>query len=167
MRVFVLASLLLGSTASAAAPSHAFGVTVEAGAPELVAVRLVVRPRTWLRIGAGPVTDLFSAGVSGGVTIVPLKSLVSPSLTVDGGYLFDGDTHGIPQKFGVPIGDGHAAYGFADGHAGLEIGANRRACFFIHAGVSYIDLTARADGFSAAHVRAWSPSGKLGFSAFF
>ena len=106
--------------ADSAAPAHPLGVTVEAGAPELVAVRLTVRPRAWLRLGAGPVTDLFSAGVSGGVTIVPLSSLVSPSVTVDGDYLFDGDTHGIPQKLGVPIGDGRAAYAFADGHVGLD-----------------------------------------------
>ena len=162
-----LASIAGGSSAHADAPPHPLGVTVEAGAPELVAVRLTVRPRSWLRLGAGPVTDLFSAGVSGGVTIVPLSSLVSPSVTVDGGYLFDGDTHGIPQKLGVPIGDGRAAYGFADGHVGLEIGANRRACFFLHAGVSYVDLTAHGEGFAAAHLRVWSPSGKLGFSAFF
>jgi prepilin-type processing-associated H-X9-DG protein len=163
----VLVAALVGSSAVAdAAPAHPLGVTLEAGAPDLVSVRLTLRPRTWLRLGFGPVSDLFSAGIGGGITIVPLKSLVAPSLTIDGGYLFDGDTRGIPQALGVPIGNGRAAYGYVDGHAGLEIGANRRVCFFVHAGVSYVDLTAHGDGFATAHLRVWGPSAKLGLTVF-
>ncbi len=168
MRVLVLASLLLTATATAhAAPTpHPLGITLEVGAPDLLGLRLTLRPRPWVRFGLGPVSDIFSAGVGGGVTFVPGRWLVAPSLTVDGGYLFDGDTRGIPQKLGLPVGDAHAAYGYLDGHAGLEIGANRRVCFFIHAGVSYVDVTAHGDGFGAAHLRLFGPSGKLGLSVF-
>ena len=155
--IFVTMLLLAAGEAQAATGAHPLGVVVEAGAPELVGVRLTVRPRRWIRLGVGPVSDLFSAGIAGGVTVVPLKSLVSPSLTVDGGYLFDGDTRGIPQKLGVPIGAGRAAYGYLDAHAGLEIGANRRVCFFVHAGVSYVDLTAHGDGFASAHLKLFGP----------
>jgi len=163
--VFVVAVALTGASRAAAAPTHPFGVTLEAGAPDLVGLRLTVRPRGWLRLNVGPVTDLFSAGVSGGVTVVPLRTLVSPSLTIDGGYLFDGDTHGIPRALGLPF-DGRASYGFVDGHLGLEVGANRRACFFLHAGVSYLDLTAHGGSFEAAHLKVWGPSAKLGLTVY-
>ena len=163
----LVAAALAAAPASAATVAHPLGVSLEAGAPDLVSVRLTLRPRRWVRLGVGPVSDLFSAGIGGGVTLVPLASLVSPSLTVDGGYLFDGDTHGVPQALGVPIGNGRAAYGYLDAHAGLEIGANRRVCFFVHAGVSYVDLTAHGDGFAAAHLKLFGPSAKLGLAAFF
>ena len=163
----LLAAALAAAPASAATVPHPLGVSLEAGAPDLVSVRLTLRPRRWVRLGVGPVSDLFSAGIGGGVTLVPLASLVSPSLTVDGGYLFEGDTRGIPQALGVPIGNGRAAYGYLDAHAGLEIGANRRVCFFVHAGVSYVDLTAHGDGFAAAHLKLFGPSAKLGLAAFF
>lgn len=172
VRILVISSLAAAFAVAVppvagAAVMHPLGVTLEVGAPDLVGVRLTLRPRPWLRLGVGPVSDLFSAGVGGGVTIVPLGSLVSPSLTVDAGYLFDGATRGIPQALGVPIGDGRAAYGYVDGHAGLEVGARRRVCFFVHAGVSYVDLTAHGDRFAAAHLRLFGPSAKLGLSAFF
>jgi hypothetical protein len=166
VRPLSIGIVLLVASAAQAAPAHPLGVTLEAGAPDLVGVRLSVRPRWWLRLGVGPVSDLFSAGVGGGLTIVPLKSLVAPSITVDGGYLFDGDTRGIPQALGIPIGNGRAAYGYVDGHAGLEIGANRRVCFFVHAGVSYVDLTAHGNGFAAAHLKLFGPSAKLGLTVF-
>ena len=134
--------------------------------PNLVGVRLTVRPRAWLRLGLGPVSDLFSAGIGAGVTLVPWKWLVAPSLTVDGGYLFDGDVRGLAHTLGVPVGSGRAAYGYVNGHAGLEIGANRRVCFFVHAGVSYVDLVAHADGFTAAHLKLFGPSAKLGLTVF-
>ncbi|MDB4970872.1 MAG: hypothetical protein JWN44_6561, partial [Myxococcales bacterium] len=95
--VFVVVGIVAESSRAAAAPLHPFGLTVEAGAPDLVGLRLTVRPRPWLRLNVGPVTDLFSAGLSAGFTLIPLRSLVSPSFTVDGGYLFDGDTRGIPR----------------------------------------------------------------------
>ncbi len=158
----VLVAALASSTASAA-PTHPFGLTLEAGAPEVVGLRLTVRPRTWLRLDVGPVSDVFSAGLGGGVTFVPLKRLVSPSLTVDGGYLFDGDTR-VLSGLGVPA--GRAAYGYVDGHAGLEIGANRRVCFFVHAGVSYVDVIAHGSSFAAAHLRLVGPSAKLGLTVF-
>lgn len=163
----VAAAVALPTPADAASVPHPLGLTLEAGAPELVSVRLTLRPCRWLRLGFGPVSDLFSAGIGGGVTLMPLASLVSPSLTIDGGYLFDGDTRGIPQALGVPIGDGRAAYGYVDGHVGLEIGAHRRVCFFVHAGVSYVDLTAHGEGFAAAHLKLFGPSAKLGLTAFF
>ena len=166
MRTLLLGSLLLLASTATAAPPHPLGVTLEAGAPDLVGVRLTVRPRPWLRLGVGPVSDLFSAGVGGGITVVPWRWLVAPSLTVDGGYLFHGDTRGIPQALGIPVGDGRAAYGYVDGHVGLEIGANRRVCFFVHAGVSYVDLTAHGDGFAAAHLKLFGPSAKLGLTVF-
>lgn len=166
MRFFPFAFVaLLASSTAAAAPPHPLGVTLELGAPDLASLRLTVRPRSWLRLNVGPVTDVFSAGIGGGVTVVPLRTLVSPSLTVDGGYLFDGDTR-VLGSVGLPVGSGRAAYGYVDGHAGLEIGANRRVCFFVHAGVSYVDLTAHSDAFSAAHVRVFGPSAKLGLTVF-
>lgn len=168
MRNVLLAIVLVAAAGSVAAarPEHPLGVTLELGAPEIVGLRLTVRPSRWIRFDVGPVSDLFSAGVGAGVTLVPLRGLVSPSLTVDGGYLFDGDPHGLLQRLGVPSTATRVAYGFVDGHAGLEIGARRRVCFFVHAGVSYVDLVASGPRFAAAHVTLVGPSAKLGLTVF-
>jgi prepilin-type processing-associated H-X9-DG protein len=168
---FVTLVLVLALGHAQAAPrQHRLGVTLEVGAPDLVGLRLTVRPLSWLRLNLGPSTDLFGAGVAGGITAIPLRGLVSPSLTVDGGYFFAADARGIPQAFGIPLDPGRVGYGYVDGHVGLEIGAHRRVCFFLHAGVSYVDLTVHprpgGAGFSSAHMTLWGPSAKLGLTVF-
>ena len=161
---------LLAAPAAAAPARHRLGVTLEVGAPDVVGLRLTARPLAWLRINVGPSTDLFGAGVAGGITAIPFRGLVSPSLTVDGGYFFDADARGVPQAFGLALDPGRVGYGYVDGHLGLEIGANRRVCFFVHAGVSYVDLRVQPQGggapFSSAHLTLVGPSAKLGLTVF-
>lgn len=161
---------LVPAVAAAKAPPHALGVTLDVGAPDVVGLRLTARPLPWLRFAVGPSTDLFGAGVGGGLTAVPFGGLVSPSLTLEGGYFFAADARGIPQAFGLGIDPGKVGYGYADAHVGLEIGARRRVCFFVHAGVSYVDMTVTPSGgaapFAAAHLTLFGPSAKLGLTVF-
>jgi hypothetical protein len=159
-------------SASAAAPrKHYVGLLVDIGVPDLVGLSIMVRPLHWLHLTATGTTDLFSGGIGGGVTVVPLDKIVSPSLTVDGGHVFAAATHGIPRSIGIPLDGDRIGYDYFDAQAGIEIGANKRAFFFLHAGVSYMDIayTPPKDsnmGFKDASLRIWGPSAKLGVGVY-
>jgi hypothetical protein len=161
-------SLALSSSAAkpASAPSW-LGIQIDLGAPDLLGLALVGRPMWWMRLQLGGSTDLFSGGINGGVTVVPLKSIVSPSLTVEGGHVFSAETHGIPRSIGIPVDGYKVGYDYFDAHLGMEVGAQKRVCFFIHAGISYLDIAIAQDKgtnmqFSNAALKVWGPSAKLG-----
>jgi hypothetical protein len=159
-------------SASASPPrKHYVALQVDLGVPDLVGLSVVVRPLYWLHLQATGNTDLFSGGIGGGVTLVPLNRVVSPSVTIDGGHVFAAATHGIPRSIGIPLDGDRIGYDYFDAHAGLEIGANKRAYFFLHAGVSYMDIsyTPPKDanmGFKEASLKIWGPSAKLGVGVY-
>lgn len=158
---------LSSSAAKPASQPSWFGLQVDLGAPDLIGLSLVGRATYWLRLQVGGSTDLFSGGINGGATLVPLRSIVSPSLTVEGGHVFAAETHGIPRSLGIPVDGYKVGYDYFDAHLGMEVGAQKRVCFFIHAGVSYMDIAIAQDKgtnmqFSNAALKVWGPSAKLG-----
>jgi hypothetical protein len=161
------------SGTSASAGHHYVGLTLDVGLPDILGLAIAARPAGWLRLFAGGSTDLFSGGIGGGATLIPLRTMASPSLTVEGGHVFAAATHGIPQKIGIPVDGQRIGYDYFDAHAGLEVGAQKRVSFFLHAGISYIDMSVRPEGanaasagFKDASLRIWGPSAKLGLSVF-
>jgi hypothetical protein len=146
---------------------HYVGLMLDVGVPDLVGLAVTARPISQLRLHVGGTTDLFSGGIQGGATYVPLKSVASPSLTVEGGYVFKSTTHGIPESLGIPIEGNSIGYSHFTAHAGLEVGAQKRVSFFLHAGVSYLDISVTPEpgsnmGFKNASLKVWTPSAKLG-----
>ncbi len=160
-----------------------FGVLLDAGVPDGAGVSLVLRPWRFLRLHAGVTTNLFSAGVRGGVSLVPFHFWVTPTLTLEGGYIPAGDANGLAriatgdETFNTPALD-KVSYGFANAQLGLEVGPPRRFTFYLRAGLSYLDgnLGGLAGALSSAdptveskdlHLRLTMPSAKLGFIVYF
>ncbi|MBK8481198.1 MAG: autotransporter outer membrane beta-barrel domain-containing protein [Proteobacteria bacterium] len=157
------------------------GALVDVGVPDLVGVSLVLRPWSWLRLHGGGTTNLFSFGLRGGATWVPFHAWISPSLTVEGGYVFEGDANTLTERFGVtsPMLK-RVGYGYGNAHAGLELGSPDSFVFFVHAGFSALHTTLHeADAvlreelnqpsLSFADPKVWAlvPSAKLGLLAYF
>lgn len=157
---------LSSTTAAQPSKNHWIGLSMDLGAPDLIGLGLVGKPLWWLRLALGGSTDLFSGGINGGITAIPLRTIVAPSLTVEGGHVFAADTHGIPRAVGVPY-DGKVGYDYFDAHIGMEVGAQKRVSFFLHAGVSYLDVSVTPEkgqnmSFNSAGLKVWGPSAKLG-----
>jgi hypothetical protein len=157
---------------------------LDAGLPDGANASLVVRPCSWARAHAGGGYNLISAGVRGGLTLVPFGSGLSA--TVEAGRYFEGDANGLAQRFAGSSFQSalleRVGYDYANAHLGLDFGS-RSFTFYIHAGMSYVRAkvhnldsavgsTATSDGANGSTeitvpqdptVRAWFPSAKLGF----
>lgn len=160
-------TLMLNASALQQSKPSWFGLGLDLGAPDLVGLSLTARPMWWMRLQATGTTDLFSGGIGGGLTVLPLKTIVTPSLTAEGGHVFNAETHGIPRSIGIPLDGYKIGYDYFDALLGMEVGAQNRVCFFIHAGVSYLDISVTQDKgtnmqFSNAALKVWGPSAKLG-----
>lgn len=178
-----LPALVVAAMAAASSPARAtppigvlgkpsyVGITTDIGMPDILSLAVTVRPLWWLRLSGGGNTTLWSGGLGGGVTFVPLKRLLSPSLTLDAGHVFATDVGGIPKTFGIGVTAQRVGFDYASAHAGLEIGAQRKYTISIRAGASFLNLDSDPDGtmpssFSHANLRVWTFSGKVAFTVF-
>jgi hypothetical protein len=149
------------------------GFMLDAGVPDGTTASLVYRPWYWLRLHLGAGYNLVSPGVRGGLSIVPLRTWLSPSASVEGGHYFQGDAN---RAVGWLVGDPgldnallkSLGYSYVNVHGGLELGG-RRCAFYVHAGWSWIDLslkprpTAGMTFSEPPRSRAAGLSGRLGF----
>ena len=107
------------------------GAMLDAGVPDGLGASAVYRPLYWLRLHLGVSTTTFSSGVRGGVTLVPLNFWISPSLTLEGGFLSEGDANGLVRTFsGNPQFSStlleKVSYAYGNAHLGVELGPPRR-----------------------------------------
>lgn len=157
------------------------GLMLDVGVPSGAGLSVVYRPWKMLRFNAGAITNTGTVGIAGGATFVPFYFPISPSLTLEGGYMFKSSLTWL-ERYGVEsdFTQTQVKYGFANAHAGIELGSARRFLFYIHGGLSYLKAT--MSNFQGAldaatdqsisvpkpvHVRATFPSAKLGFVVFF
>ena len=127
---------------ASAVAEPSFGVTADVGVPDGANAALVYRPIRALRVHAGVGHNYVSRGVRGGITLVPLASVVTPTLSVDYGRYFTGDANPLARMI---TGDDtfqssaleEVGYDYANAHVGLEVGRTR-ATFYVHAGASRI-----------------------------
>src|SRR5688572_24112483 len=95
-RGFVLVLALAAAIASPAATAQAegwLGVTVDAGVPDGASAAVVVRPVSRLRLHAGATHNAISTGMRGGITLSPLRTWFSPTLSLDVGAYPEGDAN--------------------------------------------------------------------------
>lgn len=159
------------------------GLMADAGLPDGANASLVFRPRRWIRLHGGGGTNMISAGLRAGATLIPFG--VGPSATLEVGHYFDGNANGIAQKFaGSSFSSAmldRVGYDYGNAHLGLDFGV-RRVTFYIHAGMSYVRaqvhnldsvVASRTSSGTGSYttevsvkqdptVRAWFPSAKLG-----
>lgn len=143
-------ALTLAPTHGLASPGRV-GVMTEVGVPDGGTAKLVVAPARALRLQAGVAHNLVSTGLSAGLTLVPLDTWATPTLSLDIGHFPEGDANPLARKLS---GDGALAsplldevgYDYASAHLGLELG-RRWVTVMLHAGASRI--TTRARGLEA------------------
>jgi hypothetical protein len=112
----------------------------DVGLPDGAILGVAYRPAFWTRLQAGAGTNAISPGVRAGASLVPFGS--GPSLTLEGGYYFEGDANSVIGKIagssysnsrtGERIG-----YQFINMHVGLDFGL-QYATFFLHGGMTYL-----------------------------
>lgn len=170
--------LLACVPAVAHADAPRFGVMADVGVPSGATGSLVYRPFGALRVHAGGGHNLVGPGLLAGITLAPLRRVVSPTLALDAGRYFERDANAaVTRVAGAPSDASPEGFGydFASAHAGLEIGGDWFT-FYVHGGVSYVrgdwtDTTTLDDGdvttMTDVHVRAVGVSARLGFVAYF
>lgn len=159
------------------------GVMADVGLPDGAIASAVYRPVQLVQLHVGAGYNLISNGVRGGITLAPLGTTLTPTLSVDYGRYFPGDANEVARMLRVDPGAGVVAlervgYDFANAHVGLQLGGTR-ARFFLQGGVTRV--TSDLDGLDASdasaddggsvtvgasHVTLWSVSGRLGLILF-
>lgn len=154
------------------------GVLLDAGVPDGANVAAVWRPFHWLRFHGGGSYNLVGFGLRGGVSLLPIHEWITPSLVVEGGYVFPGDLDGFiadvtgQENEGLPQ---SAEYAYGNLHIGLEMGSSSFT-FYLRGGYSLIDVSITpADGAPSDGIRVeenarlflTTPSAKLGFIVYF
>lgn len=160
-----LCVMLFGTAASAEAePLPSLGVMVDGGLPDGAMASVVYRPINAIRVHAGAGHNAISTGVRAGLTLVPFKTIVTPTLSFDYGHYPEGDANPIVQRF---FGDEYSAqmlenigYDFANAHLGIALG-RKRAAFYLQAGMSRTTSTLHDDS-TTVHLTMWSPSARIG-----
>jgi hypothetical protein len=155
---------------------------LDVGVPDGAVLGVAYRPAFWTRLEAGAGTNSISPGMRVGAAVIPFTE--GPSLTVEGGYYFEGDASAIVSQF---AGHSHTrtaqqvGYQFVNFHVGLDFGS-RYSTFFLHGGMTYLhtilhDANDALGGQSVnsqgdvttytfnqdVNVNVWFPSFKLGF----
>lgn len=168
-------------------PSSKFGLgaMLDVGAPDGIGVSAVLRPTPWLRINTGITTNTLSLGVRGGISLIPLSTIVSPSINLDVGHYFNTNYNklidrlgGIPLKTTVPIDD--VGYNYGGASVGLEIGKPERFSVYLRVGLAHgsmviqdaekllQDVTGDPDiTAKPLSLRFTTPTAKLGFLFYF
>lgn len=161
---------------------RSLAVMLDVGVPDGAVLGVAYRPAFWTRLQAGAGTNSISPGMRAGAALIPFSE--GPSLTVEGGYYFEGDASAIVTQF---AGHSHTrtaqqvGYQFVNFHVGLDFGS-RYSTFFLHGGMTYLhtilhDANDALGGQSVnsqgevttytfnqdVNVSVWFPSFKLGF----
>lgn len=158
-----------------------FGAMLDVGVPDGAGLSLAFRPISMLRLTAGPASNGVGPGIRGSVAFVPFRTVVTPTLSLEGCHYFPGDANAL---LGGLIGGGQAvpvlsqlSYDYVAGHLGVELGSPKRFVFFLRAGLTYLTTTLRgmdqvlagaSGGMGNVEVadpvfRATLPTVKLGF----
>lgn len=178
MKALFSTTLALALCVGASVAAADVGVMADVGAPDGATASIVYRPLDAVRLHAGVGHNLVSTGQRVGVTLVPFRSWVTPTLSVDYGRYPEGDARPVVRSV---VGDGMAVaslfervgYAYANGHVGLELGGTR-ATLYVNVGVSRVAgdlggggsvMTSDEDvtvTFGDSHVTMWTVSGRLG-----
>lgn len=151
MRIWLrgpLLALILSTPVLAQVPTpdpSKFGASLDVGVPDGAVLSGVFRPTDWVRIELGVGYNAISPGLRVGATFTPFHFLVTPSLTLEAGHYFTGDSGSKLQALVGSNGTAaqdfrNVSYDYGNLQLGLELGGGRFAGF-LHLGVSYVQGT--------------------------
>jgi hypothetical protein len=147
----LLVVMMMSGTAAA---ETKLGVMADAGVPDGATASLVFRPVSALRLHGGVAYNTVSTGARVGVTVAPMKSWFTPTVSIDYGRYPEGELAAFDRQMTV-------GYDFANGHIGFALG-RKRASFFLQAGMSRVSGAVHDESTDAKLV-VWTPSARLGF----
>jgi hypothetical protein len=139
-RSLVIGSVLASATVATAGPR--IGVMTDLGVPDGATASLMVQPVGPIRLSAGAGHNGVSPGVRGELTLVPLSSWITPTLSVSYGRYFERDANPLVRRvlgdptFSSPMLE-QVGYDYADAQLGLELGG-RHVRFYLHGGVTQV-----------------------------
>lgn len=141
------------------------GVMADVGLPDGGTVAVVVRPIRPLRFHAGVGHNGIAPGVRGGITVVPLPTWFTPTLTADVGAYREGNATALARMISGDAmlehpGLERIGYRYAAARVGLELGRDRFT-LFLHAGAAR--MWGRFHAEDDADVTITSVSARLGF----
>jgi hypothetical protein len=139
-----------------------FGLQLDIGGPDGGGLTALFRPFWWLKVNAGLAYNVMGAGIRGGLTAVPIRWAVTPTLNFDLGHYFSGDF----TKFATPTNDAErallqdTAYDFWSAQIGLEFGSQEGFVFYVRGGIAHLSATLPAKDV-AAYWNTKNPSGTV------
>jgi len=150
MRKTAMGALMVVLAATGVATADSLpkvGVMADVGLPDGGTAALVFRPVSLVRLSGGVSHNGIGPGVRAGVTLIPLSSWITPTLSATYGHYFERDANPVARMLS---GDGelsspaleHVGYDYGDAHLGLELG-RKRVTFYLHAGVTRVQTHAR------------------------
>jgi hypothetical protein len=121
-------------------PYKLFAVEVSGGAPQGFALAAALRPLPWLRAHAGVAHNILGPGIQGGVTLLPWRGSVTPTLTLEAGRFFETDVSDdfsgtLPDAFDPSL--RNFGYDFYAALVGVELGSQRGVVFFLRGGLAW------------------------------
>jgi len=169
---------------AAVEPHKKFGVALDVGVPEVIGASFLYSPLHWLTLSTGITSDIGSAGLRAGVTFSPWRYWIRPTVTLEGGYTFNGNATMLTKLFGYNGTElEELSYGYGNAHLGVEMGSERIR-FFLRGGISYVSAalgdveqkpepSAESGGSSTTVVLKspslsyFGPTGKIGLAVYF
>jgi hypothetical protein len=176
-KLFLISSIVSLMAISSAAIAeegnlNKFGVAVGLGVPDGATLGAVIHPLRVARFQLGMGYNGLAPGVHASATLDPIDWVLGPSLTLEGGHYFSGTIPGVAKSPDI-------SYNYVNAHLGLEVGKRNGFRFFLHGGISYLDLSVanvqKSLGTSDSSVYLGNPSytgmiaptGKMGVSILF
>lgn len=148
------------------------GVAADIGAPDGIALGLVVRPFDWTRLTFSGTHNVMAPGFRFGATLDPIKFPVVPTATFEFGHSFEGKLPGLDN---AP----RFSYDYLNLQAGIEAGNRDNWRVFLRAGLSWLNIDTKDFNSTIKNTDKsifvadprldanFFPSAKLGFACFF
>ena len=158
-----------------------FGAQLDAGVPDGFGASVAFRPIWFARLTAGLLTNSASTGLRAGLTLVPFRAFVTPTLSGELGHYFDGN---MGSLIGLAMNQpllkssvlGRGSYDFGNAQLGVELGSPRSVVLYLRAGLSYVNATFEGNAQTTpttsfnpgtVHLKLVMPSAKLGLVFYF
>jgi len=173
-RIVVAACVLSASIAHA----DRLGLMIDVGLPDGASLAVAYQPDPRLRMHAGASHNTISGGGRVGLTLAPIRSFMSPTLSLDVGRFAKGDANPLvravsgDEMFDSPLIE-RLGYSYANAQVGLQWGGPRTV-FYVQGGISYVAGTLRDLESASSMVTfeedprfaVWTPSLRLGLVVF-
>lgn len=159
-KFFLISSLVSAMAISSVAgadekPLNKFGLDVALGVPTGATLGAVISPTRWSRFELGGGYNGLAPGVGTSGTIDFINFPISPSFTADLGHYFNGSIPGVSKSPDI-------SYTYVNLHLGVEIGKQNSVRFYVHSGLTYMNLNVsnvqKAIGVSDSSVYFGNPS---------